>query len=208
MGGIGSGTWYRWDKKPVLENFCCININCMVKLGAIRDECHQQGGWVWSDRDTGEKRSSIGYECNTLDKDNSYIRLFYTITDTKEEIDYEVQLSRTTPHYGGTRFWFICPVTGKRVTKLYRVPCNGNRFVSRYVFKLNYRSQMESDVDRAISKKWKIVHKTDGHTYPVRPKGMHQKTFERILNKYWRQEEECLSYMCQYIDDMKEKYQL
>lgn len=190
MGGIGSGSYYRWRNKVTLEDCRNLDINRMTKLGAIQEGCLKSGSWVWTDRQTGEEMSKIGYQCNTLDKENSYLRLTYKFTNTDQSLDYQVRLVRTYPPYGGVRFWFICPERGKRIAKLFLIPSDG-RFVSRHVYKVRYASQSKGPIDRMIDKKWRLVRKTGGDYFPVRPKGMHRRTFERIMDKFIAQEELC-----------------
>lgn len=199
MGGFGSGNYCHWGGKLTLNDCRCLDINRMVKLDAIQEQCFKAGGiWAWVDRETGEELSKIGYECNTLDLNNSYLRLSYKFTDTDQSFDYKIRLVRTFPRYGGIRFWFICPERGKRVGKLYLVPSDG-RFVSRHVYKLSYASQMRGKLNRAIDKKWKIMSKVDGISYPERPKGMHQKTFDKICTKFIKQDELCKALLIEKI---------
>jgi hypothetical protein len=194
MGGIGSGRWYRWNTKTTLDDCRSMDINRMVKEGSIKEGCRQSGVWVWTDAETKEQTSSISYECNTLDYNNPYLRIHYTITSTGEKIDYKIKLSRSTPNYGGSRLWFLCPITNKRVSKLFLIS-GQNKFVSRHAYKVSYASQNQCKFSRAIDKKWKIVRKTDGYDYPVRKKGMHQKTYWNILVEFWKQERLCDSLM-------------
>lgn len=190
MGGIGSGNHYRWNTKPILDDCRSIDINAMVRLGAIREGYSGTGHWRWVSADTGEETSKIGYECNTIDKSNSYLRLIYKMTSTQEKIDYKIPLVRTYPPYGGVRFWFICPKTGKRVGKLYIVS-GSNYFLSRHVYRIHYASQTHDKITRSIDKKWKLMNKVDGEYFPIRPKGMHSKTFDRIFCQFIALEDIC-----------------
>ena len=62
----------------------------------------------------------------------------------------EVELVSTSPHYGGLRWWFICPVTvggracQRRVRKLY-LPPGGRSFACRRCCQLSYTSQRQDD---------------------------------------------------------------
>lgn len=118
----------------------------------------------------------------------SYLRIYYTITRSGQKIDYKVRLTRTFPRYGGERLWFICPATRKRVAKLYLHP-GGDIFASRQAYRLSYSSQSETSYDRAIRKMWKLKNRLGGEDYYFRPKGMHQKTFDRLINKTLEAEE-------------------
>jgi hypothetical protein len=55
-------------------------------------------------------------------------------------IEQRIGLIPTRPNYGGLRWWMRCPATGQRATKLYKPP-GQERFASRRVWRLGYRSQ-------------------------------------------------------------------
>jgi len=191
MGGNGSGQWYRWDKKTTLEVCRCLDINRMVKLGSIQPDTMRSGSWVWTNAQTGEQTSSLGYTSSTSNPDNMFLQLRYVTSHDKNAYDYKIKIERTPLHFGGYRYWFICPYTRKRVAKLYK-PYGAEKYASRHAFSLSYASQSEAAHDRALRKKWKLVNKLGGDQYhPIRPKGMHHKTYERLLDKFWQIEEEC-----------------
>lgn len=50
---------------------------------------------------------------------------------------------------------------------------------------------MKCALGRAIDKKWKLHDKLGGNKYYIKPKGMHQKTYDRLLQEYLDQEELC-----------------
>jgi hypothetical protein len=95
-------------------------------------------------------RGSIGAHV-TLFGDNKNIRFVYSQTDSetdqKKNFDYVVQLEQTKCHFGGSRFWFICPLNkngkycGRRVGVLYK---DGNYFGCRHCYNLTYSSRNES----------------------------------------------------------------
>jgi hypothetical protein len=186
MGGPGSGRYYR-DEKTTVDDCRCLDINRMVKLGAIPACGWQSGSWIWTDADTGEEKSRIGYEANTRNPADSFLRVYYTFTQSQKQVDYKVRLSRSQAHYGGERFWFICPSTGKRAAKLYLHP-GGDVFASRHAYRLAYKSQSECALARSIRKKWRIAEKIGGNAYYKKPKGMHRKTYERQFRKFLRAE--------------------
>lgn len=172
-------------------NHCrTLNINRMVETGAIKQGTSQSGTWAWTNSETGEQKASIGYHSHAWDLNGAYLRVHYTLTDSGKAMDYNIPLIATKAHFGGVRFWFKCPVTGRKATKLF-LPYGATFFACRQAYRLKYASQSQSYEDRVINKKWKIVQKTGGYDYPIRPKGMHEKTFERILDKFWAQEELC-----------------
>jgi hypothetical protein len=79
-----------------------------------------------------------------LHEDPSYILLKYSYRG--QEVEQKVLLEMTKPHLGGERFWFVCPITGKRCTILY-LPFGGTRFASREAFRMAYPIQQLSQED-------------------------------------------------------------
>jgi ribosomal protein S27AE len=109
-----------------------------------------------------------------------------------------VQLSRSPCHYGGERVWFLCPDCDKRVAVL---ALHGSRFVCRHCHKRPYGSQQEGYVDR-MQRKARKVRKRLGATDNLmesiwrKPKGMHQKTFDRL-----RREEQAANHAATMVLD-------
>lgn len=107
------------------------------------------GGCNWSRN--GEQTGSIGFTVSTVEGDE-YIRFQYTQTDRntneKTELDYKAQIESTPCHFGGRRWWFICPlvVNGRacyrRVGVLYMA--SGKYFGCRHCYNLTYESSKES----------------------------------------------------------------
>jgi len=108
------------------------------------------GGIKWSNS-LGEEVASIGISTN-ISTAQGEIRLQYTRTYSsgeKEEFDYRVILVPSSCHFGGRRWWFICPLTvngvycNRRVGRLY-LPPNGKYFGCRHCYNLTYESCRES----------------------------------------------------------------
>jgi hypothetical protein len=99
----------------------------------------------------GEKTGSIGFSVSTLEGDE-HIRFQYSQTDRhtneKTELDYKTRLTSTPCHFGGLRWWFICPLVvsgracNRRVGVLY-LAC-GKYFGCRHCHNLTYESSKES----------------------------------------------------------------
>ncbi len=193
MGGFGSGGYYR-SKNVYADESMCLDVNRMVKLGAIPKHGYRTGKLVWTHNSTSEEKSSIGYTVDTLNEEQPYIKLAYRIISSDEQYDYKINLIKTRPYYGGERLWFVCPVRGHRTAKLY-LPYGGNLYASRQAYGLKYATQSMCPASRAIERKWRIVRKTNGDNYPVRPKGMHDKTFYKIMEEFWQAEQECDNYL-------------
>ena len=109
-----------------------------------------------------------------------------------------VRLSVTEPHYGGRRWWLICPHSGKRATKIY-VPRAGDRFAGRAAWRLGYRSQRVAHNDRPFEKLFRPQRKlgcNEGWEAGLfRPKGMWQRTYEAHLDGYLKLDAQCSAEM-------------
>jgi len=75
------------------------------------------------------------------------LSLHYTVTkrdERKTDFDYYVDLDTTPCHFGGKRWWFLCPNTtcGRRCRILYLAP-GSPYFACRLCLNLTYRSQQE-----------------------------------------------------------------
>ena len=86
---------------------------------------------------------------NTIDT-SPWIWLIYAITDgmtgERSVLSYSVRLDTTPCHYGGVRYWFLCPLLvdgaacGRRVGKLH-LPPGGRYFGCRHCHKLSHDSR-------------------------------------------------------------------
>ncbi len=92
------------------------------------------------------------------------MRLKYTSTrwdGERRELDYLIHLETTAQPFGGRRWWWICPRTGRRAVKLY-LPNGAFTFASRQAYRLAYRSQRETARDRALRRAFKLREKLGG----------------------------------------------
>ena len=109
-----------------------------------------------------------------------------TVQREPEAVRYRVYLDTTRPRFGGRRYWFICPSSGRRVAKLY-LPYGGSRFLSRRAYRLGYACQREDRQSRLMRKARKLRRAIGGdgealgQGEPEKPKGMHWRTYERRL---------------------------
>ena len=149
MGGSGSG--FNGVKKARVEDALVLNVNSLVRKKALVPGSWTRGAWCWTYDGDGASHSSIGYEADLCDQDRAWLRLEYRRND--EPVDYKVKLVTTKPNYGGTRWWFICPLVRqdggppRRVGKLY-LPSGQKYFGSRAGHDLTYTSCQESGKDR------------------------------------------------------------
>lgn len=113
--------------------------------------------WTGGFADT---KSSIGVTVDV--RGRPFIQLNYTQTDTytgeKKTFDYKINLTSTDCHFGGCRWWFICPLTvnglvcRRRVASLYK---EGDYFGCRHCYDLTYHSRHENSLG-----KWQEIFKS------------------------------------------------
>jgi len=191
MGGRGSGSLYRWGgSKTTTESQKRIDIRWLKKKGYLR--AGTMGSLSWSCR--GEQTGSIMY---SMVEEGMFLNYRYRKNGGNwETVEQRIFFDRTPCNYGGTRTWFLCPHCRKRVVVLYGA---GKLFLCRHCYDLTYGSQQEGVVDRMMRKQWKIRERLGASNALVdpilfKPKGMHQKTFDRLRN-----EESCASYLSALI---------
>ena len=67
------------------------------------------------------------------------LRSLFTPQQLSREIEQTIPVVSTQPHYGGHRFWFLCPWCDCRIAKVY-LPETGQGFACRRCHNLTYRS--------------------------------------------------------------------
>lgn len=195
MGGYGSG---RYGGRPTADVSFRIDLAWMLRTGLAREGSHISGTLRWTCR--GEPSGSITYTAIMHQPGEERLELSYTrgSGDEQEQVRQTVRLCHTVPHYGGKRWWLICPFRHIRVGKLY-LPPGGDRFASRKVWRLAYQCQRDAARDRPfeqLARLQKKVGSEQGWETPlIRPKGMWNRTFERHLQRYWELDDQCAAEM-------------
>lgn len=182
MGGIGSGNRLQWTSKASINGFLSIDIRRWAREGFLNEG--SRFGWQWS-RD-GEKNGDIGVSAHS----HSVTLKYRSRVNGGEwtDYDYPVRLETTPCNFGGNRVWFRCPAQGcgRRVAKLY----GGGVFACRTCHNASYPSQNETYGDRASRRAERIRKRLDwpesildGSDWS-RPKGMHLKTYDRLVAEH------------------------
>jgi hypothetical protein len=155
MGGVGSGNRYHWwrsGKKTVVEDCLDLDATAWMREGTLKVGVLASGTWRWNYR--SGRSFVVNYELDTLDLAVPSVRLSYSwvwrASPEPQSADYRVRLTTTRPHFGGVRWWFVCPLTvggrscNRRVGKLY-LPAAARYFGCRRCHDLTYRSAQEHD---------------------------------------------------------------
>jgi hypothetical protein len=141
MDGRGSG-WQR-ERKTTVEEGLILDIKDLVAMGALVP-AWQEGSLSW--RFGNETIATVGFGSTTYSDGTGALWLSH------ERMHYTVTLVSTVPHYGGRRWWFICPIEKIRVAKLF-LPPGATRFASRKAYNLTYRSVQESGWRKRFSRR-------------------------------------------------------
>ncbi len=101
-----------------------------------------------------------------------------------QEYRYAVAIEWTPCNYGGKRPWWTCPDCGKRVAILY----GGRKFACRHCQSLTYKSTRTAPGSEHYARANKVRMKLGwggGVASPMgdRPKGMHARTYLRLLRQ-------------------------
>ena len=199
MGGVGSGNWYRWDKKTTTDQVKRIDIRFMKKQGLLKP--NMAGTLHWSVR--SEPSGSIRYTCYI-----DYLQLSFRHRNRGGEwqpVEQHIPFDRTACNFGGERLWFLCPNCSKRVGLLYGV---GKLFLCRHCYELPYSSQNSGHMDNLIEQKHRLGERIFEH-YEYgegwgKKKGMHWSTFNRLHTKYERYEQQWCKGILQRFPDISE----
>jgi hypothetical protein len=130
MGGRGSG-WQR-QRKTTVEEGLVLDVKVLVAIGALVPGAYRRGSLTCQ-----YDGCEFEYESELRQDGTGF--LFLRCVGPGQQFCHWVSLCSTLPHYGGRRWWFICPIKKIRVAKLY-LPPGATTFASRQAYSLTYRS--------------------------------------------------------------------
>jgi len=136
--------WY--SRKATVEESLCIDLDRVVRGGeslAAPDGPRLQVAtmtWKWR-----RGQASVTYVLRLKDGSGS-LRLDYTVTRGGEKlpVDESFTIVSRRPHFGGFRYYLLCPRCGYRVVKVY-LPPGATHFRCRSCHNLTYQSVQEHD---------------------------------------------------------------
>ena len=156
------------------EDYVDLTMSSLQKTGLFCNDMSRIGALSWYRREKLILEASC--TINTQDDKPS-------LTVKCERYETIIRLTFIRPHYGGKRWWFLCPVSecGKRVGVLY---LGAEQIGCRHCHKLVYVTQYEPLATRQVLKA-KRLHcdlggngSLTGNHIPPRPKGIHHRTYE------------------------------
>lgn len=183
MGGYGSG---RTGSRPTSEGCASLVLSISVfRRAGLRLGMKAAARLVFT---VDGKSFPIAFVIDTTDNHFPFIEFVHRGRDRDESAQrYRVPLLRSPQRFGGVRWWFQCPQTGKRSVKLY-LPLGGYRFWSRGAYQLGYASQREDRMSRAQRQAIKVYRTLGGEGNwrddpPPKPKWMRWRTYERLAER-------------------------
>ena len=125
---------------------------------------------------------------------NCFVELIHLTRDEQRRVPIitnRVRLTSTQPTFGGRRWWFLCPRTARRTTKLF-LPNGGWHFWSRQAYGLGYPCQREDRFSRLQRRAATLNRQLGGEGLstwadpPAKPKWMRWRTYERTYERWER----------------------
>ena len=138
-------------------------------------------GWNWSSG--GRQTANISIVAS-----EGHVPLDYrsrNSVDTWLAMNYRVAVTWTPCNYGGERPWWLCPCCGRRVAVLW----GGSTYACRHCQQINYESTRTAESSKPFDRAGKIRKRLGwvpgvAHGIGDRPRGMHMKTYLRLLQQY------------------------
>jgi hypothetical protein len=176
----------RYGWRPHIEAALALDLAAPSVARVVRPNNHSSGWWFWS-RD-GETVATVRYCVNTQD-DFGLLTLTYSVTDgysdERKQVSCRIGLVSAPLHFGGRRWWLVCPITFRRARKLYRFG-GIDLFCHRTAVRPQptYASQRVSGICRVQAQRWAIRRKlgddcTGLLDEPLKPRWMRWRTFDR-----------------------------
>lgn len=137
-----------WNRKTRVDEARSIDVLDLQRKGVF---CKgPTWSWTASWSQNSEVVASISYRVEFGDNDPIGLRFMYTITENdtceKKEYNYITPVVSTPCHFGGRRWWFICPLSlngraCRRRCRIVYLPSDAGYFGCRECYQLTYESR-------------------------------------------------------------------
>lgn len=165
--------------KRSTDHMHTLDIRKIARAGLLTPGNNFSWSWTRGGRQTASISIFAGGDSVTLD---------YRVKQpdgTWQPMNYAVRLDRTSCNYGGQRIWWLCPHCSRRVAVLW----GGRKYACRHCHDLAYESTRTAPDSKAFARADKLRKRLGwvpgvAHGIGDRPKGMHWKTYLRLLQQY------------------------
>lgn len=137
-----------WDRKTRVDEVRSLDILDLQREGIFSQNFPLRWTTRWSSN--GIVVASVSYIVESHEYGPSGLRFIYTITDgesgEKRDYNYVVPVVNTACHFGGKRWWFVCPLIAngracKRRCRIIYIPPGAGYFGCRQCHNLTYESR-------------------------------------------------------------------
>lgn len=173
----GRGRWYRRNTRRTVDDYLRLNAHQIMAAGDFA------GGFRCTVNWPGRDQAAIDVAVTP------HHRALLTYNWRGQLLPaYYVTVATTAPHYGGVRYWWLCPNCGRRVADLY----GGKYFWCRTCHGLTYRTAQagSADIDPSVKNRLRVLRRRlaitekDRALRPPKPNGMHRATHDRLAKEY------------------------
>jgi hypothetical protein len=178
MGGSRSG---RYGGRPTAEG-----CGSHILTTRFLHQCKVRHGQLFTAAAAQDQSFQVAFTLDTRDPNYSFIEVEHEpYTDYEGTVRYIVRLVTTRPPFGGLRWWFICPSTGQRVSKLF-LPRGGRKFLSRQAYRLGYACQRVTPLERRQRRIARLIRTLGGEgrygeEIPEKRKWMRWATYDALV---------------------------
>ncbi len=181
MGGYNSGR--RWDRKLTTSEYGHLDVREWARMGLL----HAGRSFFWPGC-----RAQVLPPIKVGDRPSRLIVSLFWNNGRGQAGEHKctVWMEWTRCNYGGFRPWFLCPVPacGRRVALLYLHYRYSGNLACRHCHQLSYYSQQQTPSGRGLYRAQAIRMRLSGSAnctepFPEKPKGMHDRTYNRLK---WR----------------------
>jgi hypothetical protein len=178
----GRGRWYRWDKRDTVDDYLALSVHDVVTH--IADPMVAK---VYTLTWTRGEKLVASLRLVTVPGSGVILAYNYQGEPVKP---YLVRWDVTTPHYGGWRYWWLCPQCGRRCAILY----GGRLFLCRQCHGLTYETAQSGDRQATIKSRLLAIRQRLGahpgpgwpfDSLPEKPPHMHWQTYDRLCREYY-----------------------
>jgi hypothetical protein len=171
----------RGRRRACLQDGLKLNLNHLIRQGTVRPGLNTGPSLIqWT-----RSGAVAVITANLCDSETGWLRC------RTKHVDQLITLVSCPRHYGGRQWYFVCPVTHRRASVLWKPP-GAKEFCSRQAWgrKVAYRSQFQSVYDRGHAGKAKVKARLIGELdpedweLPPKPKWMRWRTYNRLAERF------------------------
>jgi hypothetical protein len=201
----------RWRERVRLEDGLKLDLNKLIRDGCGKTGEKRDRPTCWRRVSSGEIIVSGSIEMDLIDAPFGWATL------RLGKLEQRIRMRGEARRFGGVQWYFLCPATGRRVSVAWLVP-GASRFLSRKAFgrRVAYGSQFQTWRDRALSLAQDIRYRLGGKDFlsvidgstPPKPKGMHWRTYDKLIARSEAYERQCISYHSGFIDRLQRRLKI